>query len=133
MPCRKQSARLFLFNFPFSVFCRGNAEMVLEISVKGAERGISHLEGALQYGFIGIVEKVARLIEPENIKIGDVGDARGLLEATRKMGIIVAYLRRQPFKRAFAGKILLNEGKNLGKQAFLPHSDGSISSRFVKG
>ena len=56
--------------------------MVFEISVKGTERGIATIEGALEDRSVGIIEKIARLIKSVNIEIRNVGNACRFFKAT---------------------------------------------------
>ena len=56
--------------------------MVLKISVKRTERGISHLEGAPKDRFIGIIKQVAGFIQSEDVEVGDIGNTCRLFEAS---------------------------------------------------
>ena len=66
----------------FAVFCGGDAEVVFEITVERAERGISHLESAPKDRLIGIIKQVAGFIQSEDVEVGDVGNTRRLFEAS---------------------------------------------------
>ena len=85
--------------------------MVFEISIKGAERGISTIKSTLKDGFIGIIQQITGFIEAVDIQIRNVGDACGFFKASGKIGIIIADLCRQLLQGAFTCKILLHKGK----------------------
>ena len=56
--------------------------MVFEITVESTERGISHLEGAPEDRFIGIIKQVAGFIQSEDVELGNIGNTCRLFEAS---------------------------------------------------
>jgi hypothetical protein len=66
----------FLFNSLFAILRGGDAEVVFEISIERAKRGISHLKGTLKYRFIRIIKKITRLVKSVDIEIRNIRYSR---------------------------------------------------------